>query len=163
MTHAQIIHLHSLLERDSQESYKAGAEYLISLAGAKIEIEKEQALAYLTAFLYSLLAENRYIEAALMLWGMRTFDPRPQSVSRIWQAITKYDKILCMGAGVQGKSYTAVVWAFLRWIEDPSYTSVKLVSTSAGHLKSNVLVASQSSGKNLLYRYPDSCAKPTSE
>jgi hypothetical protein len=135
---SDIIELHAMLERDDAASYKRGIDWLFAKLGRKEDVPESQALHYLLIYFQSLLNEGRYFEAAFLLWGSKTFDPRPMSVRRIWDAIQKYDKVLCMGSGVQGKSYTAVVWAFLRWLEDPQYTSVKLVSTSAGHLKSNV-------------------------
>lgn len=58
-------------------------------------------------------------------------------MSRIWEALDKFPKLLCMGAGVQGKTYTPTVKFFLRWLEDPANTSIKVVSTTAGHARSN--------------------------
>lgn len=142
LSHAQILEVHSILDRENPESYPRAVNKLLSFhpegKGKQVSDKTDRALAYLTAYLQSLLDDGNYVEAALFLWGPRTFDVRPRSVKRIWEAIQKHDKLLCMGSGVQGKSYTATVWMFLRWLEDPEYTSVKLVSTTSGHLKSNV-------------------------
>lgn len=73
----------------------------------------------------------------MLLWGTLIFNPGPKSVKDIWKAIKENSKCLIMGCGSVGKSYTGILWLFLDWLRDPEYTNVKIISTTAGHAKSN--------------------------
>lgn len=77
------------------------------------------------------------VGAALVLWGNRLFDPRPSAVRKVWKHLERYHKGLIQGAGSMGKSYSAMVWFLLDYYLDPEYTTTKLISTTAGHAKSN--------------------------
>jgi hypothetical protein len=113
------------------------------LIGTVAELEPScqtlsQAHAYLWALISRLLRNGRLIAVANLLWGRELFDTRPQSVKRIWQAIESEAKLILLGCGSAGKTYTTAVWFLLDWLKDPLYTNSKIVSTSAGHAKSNV-------------------------
>lgn len=77
------------------------------------------------------------VGAALVLWGNRLFDPRPSAVRKVWHFLEQYQKGLIQGAGSMGKSYSAMVWFELDYYLDPEFTTTKLISTTAGHAKSN--------------------------
>lgn len=112
--------------------------YLYREAGSKTKIFKpDEALHLLLSYVGNLISEGDLIGASLFLWGSTVFDVRPKSVARIWNALDAHPKLLCLGAGVQGKTYTPTVKFFLRWLEDPANTAVKVVSTTAGHARSN--------------------------
>lgn len=98
----------------------------------------QQAYAFIQLLVQQLLDQSRYGAAAELLWGPVRFNPRPQSVKRIWTAINSYHKLILLGASSQGKSYCAIVWMLLDWLRDPGGTSIKCLSTSEGHAKSNV-------------------------
>jgi len=123
-----------------RRSIEGGEEAL--LAGVKAirpgteSLEQAQAFVQLCAL--ELLEANRYGAAAELLWGSVVFDPRPTSVKRIWTAINRYHKLILLGAGSMGKSYSTAVWMLLDWVRDPEGTSIKVISTSEGHAKSNV-------------------------
>lgn len=97
----------------------------------------KQADAYIFTYVTKLLSIGEYRGAALILWGDRVFNPRPRAVKAIWDAIEGNVKTLIMGCGSVGKSYSGVIWHLLDWLRDPEYTSVKIISTTAGHAKSN--------------------------
>lgn len=97
----------------------------------------EQVNAFIMLLVQQLLDNNRYGAAAELLWGPARFNPRPQSVKRIWTAINRWDKLILMGASSMGKSYCAIVWCLLDWLRDPEGTSIKVISTSEGHAKAN--------------------------
>jgi len=99
---------------------------------------EEQAIAFVQLLCQQLLDNQRYGAAAEILWGPVIFDPRPSSVKRIWTAINKYHKLILLGAGAMGKSYCSIIWCLLDWVRDPEGTSIKVISTSEGHAKSNV-------------------------
>jgi hypothetical protein len=97
----------------------------------------EQANALIQVMVQQLLDMGRYGAAAELLWGSAKFNPRPQSVKKIWTAINKWNKVILLGASSQGKSYCAIVWCLLDWLRDPAGTSIKVLSTSEGHAKAN--------------------------
>ncbi|HEX3445673.1 MAG TPA: hypothetical protein VHS80_13240 [Chthoniobacterales bacterium] len=98
----------------------------------------EQAYAYLWAIMAQLLRAGRLVAAAAFLWGLDLFDARPQSVKRIFRAIEAEAKLILLGCGSAGKTYTTAAWFLLDWLKDPLYTNSKVISTSAGHAKANV-------------------------
>lgn len=77
------------------------------------------------------------VGAALVLWGNQLFDPRPSCVAEVWYGIERGPKVLIQGPGSVGKSYSAMAWFLLDYYADPYYTTTKLISTTAGHAKSN--------------------------
>jgi hypothetical protein len=141
MTHEQLITAHKILTYE-EESRVECANYIYADSGSDTRV-RDPAVAHQALLVYvsSLIAEGDLVGASLFLWGSTVFDVRPKSVKRIWDALDVYPKLLCMGAGVQGKTYTATVKFFLRWLEDPANTSIKVVSTTAGHARSNCFAA----------------------
>jgi hypothetical protein len=137
MTHDQLIAAHQILTPD-EESYVECLRFIYRTVGSRTKVEDpDVALHSLLIYLGALIGEGDLIGASLFLWGSTVFDVRPKSVNRIWNALDRYPKLLCMGAGVQGKTYTPTVKFFLRWLEDPANTAIKVVSTTAGHARSN--------------------------
>lgn len=138
ITPEQALKIHKLAAGEGPASFIEACNYAISLTGLGIEASSDkQARELLFALVISLLNENRKTEAALILWGGELFDPRPRSVQMIWEDMEKHNKLLIIGHGSAGKSYTLMAWALLDWIEDPWGTSTKLVSTTAGHAQAN--------------------------
>lgn len=76
--------------------------------------------------------------AATILWGEDLFTIRPHSVQLIWQAADVHPLISIMGSSAQGKSYSAAVKFFLRWLAAPERTIVDLVSTNEEALKNRL-------------------------
>lgn len=97
-----------------------------------------QADAYLWAVVSRLLRMNLLAEVASLLWPLERFDPRPECVQRIWKAIQAEPKLILMGCGSAGKSYSSIAWFLLDWLRDPRFTCSKVISSTAGHNKSNV-------------------------
>lgn len=93
--------------------------------------------AFIFQYIQKLLARGQYGAAALVLWGDTIFDPRPLSVRRVWRDIQRSAKRLIQGCGSAGKSYTVIAWLLLDWWRDPEFTTIKIISTTAGHAKSN--------------------------
>jgi hypothetical protein len=132
----ELLAIHNTIDRDDPQTYITAANIVLNGSGIPCD-SVNRAIAVLQTVLHSLLEADRYLEAALLCWGTTLFDPRPRSVRLIWNALMTKAKMLVMGAGSMGKSYTAIVWALLSWVRDPAYTSIKLVSTTAGHAKAN--------------------------
>ena len=133
----QLVKAHNILTHE-QESWAECLNYIYGEGGLATRVtEPELALHCLLIYVGALIGQGDLVGASLLLWGSTVFDVRPRSVARIWDALDKYPKLLCMGAGVQGKTYTATIKFFLRWLEDPANTAVKVVSTTAGHARSN--------------------------
>lgn len=137
MDHDQLITAHQILTPD-EGSWVECLNYIYRESSSPIEVnDPEIALHSLLIYVGALIGEGDLVGASLFLWGSTVFDVRPKSVKRIWEALDVHPKLLCMGAGVQGKTYTPTVKFFLRWLEDPANTSIKVVSTTAGHARSN--------------------------
>lgn len=94
---------------------------------------EKAAEAYIFQYVQKLLASGQYGAAALVLWGDTIFDPRPYSVRAVWRGIQRSAKRLIQGAGSAGKSYTVIAWLLLDWWRDPEFTTIKIISTTAGH------------------------------
>lgn len=134
----QVIELHGLLTEDP-ESRITGANYLFDLTESKKRVERpEQGLYWLTWFYQDLLNKNQRELAAILLWGATVANPNPRSVKIIWNALRTRRKVLAKGGGGQGKSYTAALDFLMQWSRDPHGTAIRLISTTTGHLKSNV-------------------------
>lgn len=88
-------------------------------------------------YVMRLLSIGEYTGAAIILFGDKLFNPRPKAVRDIWEAIQGHAKCLIQGCGSVGKSYTAVAWVLLDWWRDPEFTSVKIISATKKHAKSN--------------------------
>lgn len=113
---------------------------IASFAGGnpKAVDKHEIALEYCNSLLFYCLNNNRYADAAGLLWGQNLFDPRPRSTQRVWNALQTTNSTMFMGAASQSKSYSAGVWLLLDWIRDPEFTSINLVGPSETHLKDNL-------------------------
>jgi hypothetical protein len=97
----------------------------------------DRAVQWISMLVARLLAANRYVAAASILWGRDLFDPRPQSVRRMLSAIDKSSKLIVLGAGSMGKSYTLIAWIILDWLRDPQWTGARIISTTSGHAEAN--------------------------
>lgn len=137
MTHEQLTAAHAILTHEERSRVEC-LNYIYAESGSTTRVE-DPVLAHQLLLVYvgSLISEGDLVGVSLLLWGSTVFDVRPSSVKRIWEALDVHKKLLCMGAGVQGKTYTPTVKFFLRWLEDPANTSIKVVSTTAGHARSN--------------------------
>lgn len=96
-----------------------------------------QADAYLWTLVWKLLRANQLLAVAELIWTHELFDARPESVRRIWRAIHTEPKLILLGCGSAGKSYSSIAWFLLDWLRDPQFTNTKVISSTAGHAKSN--------------------------
>jgi hypothetical protein len=96
-----------------------------------------QADLFLWTLLTRLLRANRLLDAARLIWSQDLFDPRPLCVQRIWHAIETEPKVILLGAGSMGKTYSSIAWLLLDYLKDTGFTNSKIISSSAGHAKSN--------------------------
>lgn len=90
--------------------------------------------------LYSSLVENEmYAAASLLCWGDKTFDPRPYFVRQVWKMLRSSHKWLIMGSAAGGKSFNVLIHDFHDWARDPWNTTIKYISTTAGHAKAQAM------------------------
>jgi hypothetical protein len=99
---------------------------------------EEQAIAVLTSFLQFLLDQQRYIDAATLLWAPNLFSGEPRSVRMIWDAMFQNVAVMIPGAASMGKSYSLGVWMMLDWLRDPHFTNIQVVGPSETHLERNL-------------------------
>ena len=102
------------------------------------KMSEEMAIGILQSFLQYLLDEQRYGDAATLLWTPNLFSCQPQSVQRVWDAIFQNSSVMIPGAASMGKSYNVGVWCYLDWRRDPHYTNVLIAGPSEGHLERNL-------------------------
>lgn len=130
---------------------------LLDFAGVKFQVTTEQeAKIGVISLYYSLLNEGDYTNAALLAWGDVQFNPNARAVQLIWRYLNDptESKVLIMGAGSQGKTYTTSAWAVQNWSRDPQYTCGKIVSTTAGHAKSGIMSRISAFHNNSLIQIP---------
>lgn len=127
------------LERDE---WTQGQNLLLEYAGNPLRIQTvNEAKLGINAYYLSLLNTGQLTEAALLAWGNNLFTPEPRSVKLIWKHLTNpaQPKVIIIGCGSSGKTFSTSAWADLYWTQDPQYTTGKLVSTTAGHAKSGLV------------------------
>lgn len=139
MNREQLIQIHDLVKIDDAGTYRDAAACLFEIAGHKMEsyLSVEKSKLYLSTAFYSLLNQDQYIEAALLGWGKDQFNPEPQEVQRVFDALLKYPKNIFLGGATLGKSYSGTLFYLLDWARDPEYTNTKIISTTEGHAKAN--------------------------
>jgi hypothetical protein len=86
--------------------------------------------------LKKLLDTDRYGAAGTLLWGPALWNPEPLAVQRLLYAVRTTQNLIVLGAAAMGKTYSICCWMLMDWIRDPEFTEVKVLSTSAGHAKS---------------------------
>lgn len=121
---------------------RQAAAQIIALATgqkfAKGKPDKKEAEGVLEVFLQYLLDNERYQDAAALLWTSSLFSSEPRSVQMLFDAM--FDNVTTMvpGAASMGKSYALGVWHYLDWRRDPLYTSVQVIGPSENHLQKNL-------------------------
>jgi hypothetical protein len=116
-----------------------GARLVAAQTKAKAQIDGEDvALEYLNSLLYFCLNNDRYAQAAQMLWTPNLFNSGSRFTKAVWDEMSASSSLMLMGAASTSKSYSGGAWLFLDWLRDPEYTSVNLVGPSENHLKDNL-------------------------
>lgn len=141
---------------DSEEDRELGilkAAKLIYPAASSVA-EAEQVL---SVVIYRLFDEERLPEAGTLLWGPAVFNCKPKSVREIYDLYRTSQQGIILGASSMGKSYTLMALVLMDWWRDPEWTSVKLVSTTAGHARSNTLSTMVSLHQGGIIKMPGYC------
>jgi hypothetical protein len=79
-----------------------------------------------------------YLKCSALIWSKDLFNQGPESVQRVFKSLFNEEKLLIQGASSVSKTYSAIAFAYLDWLRDPEYTSVKLTSQTENHLLTNV-------------------------
>lgn len=100
--------------------------------------DKKETEGTLEVFLQYLLDNERYQDAATLLWTPNLFSAEPKTVGDLFDDM--FDSVMLMvpGAASMGKSYDLGVWFYLDWRRDPLYTSVQMIGPSENHLQRNL-------------------------
>lgn len=104
----------------------------------KAKPDKKEVEATLETFLQYLLDNERYQDAATLLWTTNQFSAEPQVVGELFDTMFENVKVMVPGASSMGKSYNLGVWHYLDWRRDPMYTSVQMIGPSENHLQKNL-------------------------
>lgn len=138
MTPEQIIKVHSLISREDESTLVDACNLFLGYLDTPERVKTPQeAFTGLYGAFQGFLDSDRKTEAALLCWGSSLFNPEPRAVQMIWEDLEKHNKLLIIGPGGAGKSFTIIAWTLLDWVEDPWGTSTKLISTTAGHARAN--------------------------
>lgn len=114
-----------------------------SPARARIELTDENCEKLLRKFVRTILLMDQFEAAAALLWGDDVFDPTPQSCQDVFRCLWSYSLNMVMGAGSMGKSYSGGGWFFLDFYRDPEWTSLKVLSSTMKHAKTNIFAHMQ--------------------
>lgn len=108
--------------------------------GEKKNFKPSEELAHSICWKYveHLLLKDEFEQAAYILWGGDQFTAEPLSVRLIWGKLPSSTKLLVIGASSMGKSYTTGVYFLLDWSRDCYYTTIKVVSMTQKHAKTNI-------------------------
>jgi hypothetical protein len=131
--------------------------YLLQFQGNDLRIKDvQEAQMGIASLYYALMNAGDFTGAALLRWGKTLFNPEPRSVKLIWKSLCdpSKPKVLILGCGSSGKTYSASAWANLNWSRDPEYTSGKIVSTTYGHNKSGIMSRISTFHQNSLFKFP---------
>ena len=96
-----------------------------------MKITRKQALCLLAEY----LSENNFKKAARLLWP---FIVQNSQSDRIWNAITKYDRICIMGHGSASKTFTSAMWGLLDWLSDAESTALVITSDTIASMKRRI-------------------------
>ena len=113
------------------------AELIKAVAAIELSVETaDQARGWIWALIHKLLNSERYTQAGLVLWGPALFSSEPRAVRQLFQTVRQCQNLICLGAAAMGKSYSIIAYCMLDWLRDPQYSEFKIISTTAGHAKS---------------------------
>lgn len=84
------------------------------------------------------LDQDRYYDAAALLWPTALFTPEPKSTRQVWDMWENSSQFLLQGAASMSKSFSVGVRLLLEWIRDPQYTTIKVLGPSEDHLQNNL-------------------------
>jgi hypothetical protein len=151
LTVARLINIASdaRAEYERHEDHDRGLQYtalwllekLAKQPPDRVEITPQLAESVVGQFVDRLLESDQFEAAAALLWGHDVFTAEPESVSRVWAALFKHDRLLVPGGGALGKSYGGAAWFYLAWRQDPAHTSIKVVSLTAEHAERNLFAS----------------------
>jgi hypothetical protein len=96
----------------------------------------DQAKSWIWFFFKKLLDTERYSLAGLLLWGEMLWNPGPKAVQQLLRFVRQTQNMIVLGGAALGKTYSLICYCLLDWLRDPEYTEIKIISTTAGHAKS---------------------------
>lgn len=108
-------------------------------AGQPIRNPNESQVQQLNFSLLQWVLDNdRYYDAASMLWPKTLFNPEPRSTREVWDLWERSSQFLIQGAASMSKSFSLAVRLLLEWVRDPQYTTIKVLGPSEDHLQNNL-------------------------
>ncbi len=134
--------IHAIFEET--RTHFGPARYILTHVSKKqanvsaIRLHAHEAKFVCKQYLHWLLDRDMYEEAATMQWGPDTFTPDPHSTQLVWKNLRSHVKLLVQGGGSLSKSFSSGVFFGLDFTRDPANTSIKVISSTAGHAKQNI-------------------------
>ena len=84
------------------------------------------------------LDNDRYYDAASLLWPEALFTAKPRSTRQVWEMWETSSSFLIQGAASMSKSFAIGVRLLLEWVRDPQYTTIRVLGPSEDHLQNNL-------------------------
>lgn len=97
----------------------------------KIKLDTNQALCMLT----DLLARRDYTLASKLLWP---FLVKNEQAMKIWNALSRHNRLCIMGHGSAGKTFLSSVYFLLDWMSDPEETATVITSDTIASMKRRI-------------------------
>ena len=145
------------IERLFKVDKKEVAKFILekfTKAGVK-QISDKDADVIIFRFAMELIEKKKdWVSAATTIWGSEIFQAQANSVKLIWDNVINNSKVLIMGAGSMGKSYTTGVWLILDFLRDPLNTTIKIISVSREHALRNIFAHTCSLYRNARIALP---------
>lgn len=121
----------------ARESAAAIAKFTgIDLGGAELKPEQVSQINF--SLVQWALDNDRYYDAAALLWPKTLFNPEPISTRQVWDTWESSGQFLLQGAASMSKSFSVGVRLLLEWVRDPEYTTIKVLGPSEDHLQNNL-------------------------
>jgi hypothetical protein len=96
----------------------------------------DQAKSWIWVLFKKLLDTERYGAAGLLLWGPALFNSGPRAVRELLRFVRSTQNMIVLGGAALGKTYTLIAYCLMDWCRDCENTEIKIISTTAGHAKS---------------------------
>ena len=126
-------------EEISKGEWVAAANMVKYALGQEPDVTvKKEAEKIIRLLFNAMMDVNNYRGAAALCLPKLMFNPDPEAARRLFKAACEKPLLLSMGSSSMSKTYSLVVHVYLSWLRDPKFTSVKLMSQTDLHLRTNL-------------------------
>jgi len=106
--------------------------------GLHLEDDPKKYLPVLQHWFHFLVNSDHKEEAAKFLWTPAQFTPEPKFTSSLWKFFDETSHGLIMGSASVSKSYSIGVRLLIEFLQDPEWTTIRVLGPSEAHLSANL-------------------------